>query len=33
MIMNIQYSENSTNCSKIIKNVVKCHARTMIEII
>ena len=32
IIMNIQYSENSINSSKLIQNVVKCHARNMIQI-
>ena len=31
--MNIQYSENSINSSKFIKDFVKCHARNMIQII
>ena len=33
MIMNIQYSEKSANSSKFIKHFVKCHARSMIQII
>ena len=31
--MNMQYSENSINSSKFIKDFVKCHAHNMIQII
>ena len=31
--MNIQYSENSINTLKFIKDFVKCHARNVKQII